>query len=475
MPLLLAILPTFVTIQLNAMKEVLMKKSLILFSLLIALLSVACQNEYAGATDCSDYDKNNQILKFMHSWYYWEDKLDDSITYTTYDNPYDLMKALRYKEGENQIDHFSYVTKKQTHDDYYSGKYYGLGYGQKYDTEKIYYVSMVYPDSPAGLAGLKRGMEIIKVNDSTPAELNENKAWNDAHKDDDDFKKKVDWTTVYGDNEEGVEVTLTVREGEGEPKELAMQKSEVHIKSVLASKIIKAGNKKVGYVAFKAFISPSPGELDEAFAPFYEEELEWLIIDMRYNGGGLLSVAEHLASLIAGRELSSKDFIKLEYNMMHSDKNSYYTFSSLKHSLSATKIAFITTRGTASASESVISGLKPYVQDLAIIGGTTYGKPVGMNPTEVCDLMVVPITFKVVNADRWGDYYHGMEPDCAAADDFTHDFGDPLEASIAEALHWLEHDKCSPATMETRSQIPVQAIDEPNSELPGFYKIMGTI
>lgn len=450
-----------------------MKKMIVLLLVLVAMIFASCQNEYAGATDCSDFDKNRQILKHMRDWYYWYETIDPSITYTTFDEPQKLLTALKYNDGAVQIDHFSYLLNKQDHDDYYAGKYYGLGYGQKTDAEGRYFISMVYPDSPAGIAGLRRGMQLLAVNGTTVIELNENKQWNADHKDDEDFIKKTDWTTVYGENELGVTVTLTVVDNETE-RDLAMQKDEVTIKSVLATTTFDIGATKVGYLAFKAFISPSSDELDVAFADFEEKGVEWLILDMRYNGGGYLSVAEHLASLIKGEDVSGKSFIKLEFNDKHFDRNSNYNFQSLSHSLSIKKIAFITTRGTASASESVISGLKPYISDMAIIGSTTYGKPVGMNATDICDMTLVPITFLVLNASRWSDYFHGMEADCAADDDFTHDFGNPDESSLKEAIQWLKNGECSPEALKVRSIAPQQQT-ELNAELPNFYRFIGTL
>lgn len=429
-----------------------MKRMIVLLCVLVALIFASCQNEYGGATNCSDFDKNRQILKFMRDWYYWYETLDPSITYSTFDDPKELMSELRYKEGETLIDHFSYVTTKQSHDDYYAGKHYGIGYSKREDNGH-YFVTLVLVGTPEEKAGLERSMELLAINGLTPPELYENQTWNSQHREDEDFEKteKTDWNTPYKEENEGKKTIITVKKTNGENVDLEMTMTPSTVSSVLLSSIIDLNSKKVGYVAFKSFISSGPDDLSEVFSEFDEQEVEWLIIDLRYNGGGYLSVAEYLASLIKGDELSGELFIKLEFNNKHLDRNSSYHFKSLAHSLATKKVAFITTRGTASASESVISGLKPYVKEMAIIGSTTYGKPVGMTPAEICDLKVVPITFHVLNASHWGDYYYGMEPTCAATDDYKHNFGDIEEASLAEALYWLQNGKCSPQEAEIRS------------------------
>ncbi len=450
-----------------------MRKIVLFLFFAVLLTATGCENTFSD--ECTDIGKNRQILSLMKNWYYWYDTIDPDISPYDYKTPQDLLNAIRYREGDTLIDHFSYVVTKKQHDDYYSGKYYGLGYGQKKDSEGNYFISMVYPDSPAGNAGLTRGMKIVTINGYTPQQMNENQEWNREHRDDENYDdiKKYDWSSMC--DEQGKEVELVTVKDSDEPATFVMHCDETHVKSVLKSAVLTQNGQSIGYLAFKAFISPSPGELDAAFAEFDKQQVTQLIVDLRYNGGGLLSVAAHLAGLIDGKELSGKEFIRLDFNKKHLDNVEVFHFPSPGHALSVKKIAFIVTRSTASASEAVISGLKPYVDDIALIGATTYGKPVGMNPMDVCDLKLVPITFKVTNADGWGDYYYGMEPDCAAEDDFTHDFGDPEEASVKEALAWLATGRCSEKSEQVRVKTMSVSHEEPNAELPVFNRVIGTL
>jgi carboxyl-terminal processing protease len=106
------------------------------------------------------------------------------------------------------------------------------------------------------------------------------------------------------------------------------------------------------------------------------------------------------------------------------------------------RLVVIATRSSASASELVINGLRPFIP-VVVIGDNTYGKPVGQYGIEFCDKVLAPVAFSLVNADGQGDYFNGIAPDCAAADDVEHDLGERDEASLAEALHYVRTGSCS--------------------------------
>src|SRR5690606_31568637 len=118
-------------------------------------------------------------------------------------------------------------------------------------------------------------------------------------------------------------------------------------------------------------------------------------LDLRYNGGGLIAVGAHLASLIAGEGAAGEAVAELEYNDKHQDENQRYLMENLANSVNVERVAVITTSASASASEMIINGLRPHV-DVATIGGTTFGKPVGQNGFEFCEEDILrPVTFNV--------------------------------------------------------------------------------
>lgn len=402
---------------------------------------------------CSVQDMSIYLLDLMWKYYLWYDKIPDNLNFLNYQTLDECYQAIMYKES----DHFSYIAKKADHDDYYNGKYYGFGYGtSRKDDNKSLYIDMVYPDSPADKAGMKRGQKILKINGKTIEEI-------DAEPD--------GWTNAYGLNEQGVEVKYVLQNRDESIIEVSVYRDEVYMKSVLKTAVIEHNGQKTGYIHFKMFINPSNDELDASFKTFKEAGITDLVLDMRYNGGGLLDTAAHLGSLIAGDIAAGRVFTRLSFNDKQQQNNSDYIFKKLENTVGIKNLMVITTRGTASASESVINGLAPFI-NVKIIGQTTYGKPVGMNSFDLCNYTIVPITFKLVNADGYGDYYEGMPADCLAEDDVLHDFGDPEETSLKEALYVLENGKCSQDS--TKLSPYIMNLRPKEIPLKGLYQITGT-
>ena len=238
----------------------------------------------------------------------------------------------------------------------------------------------------------------------------------------------------------------------------------------MASAVIDSGT-KTGYVHLRSFIQSSEKELDEIFAGFKKEKVDRLVLDLRYNGGGLVKMAEHLVNLILGSKVKGEDIIKIVYNDKHEDQNYEYKGKVLENSLDDVKqVAFIVASGTASASEMVINSLKPFV-DVVLVGKTTYGKPVGMNSKDICDQTIVPITFKYTTSEDYGDFFLGMDADCSSEDDFKHDFGDVSEDGLKTALYYLDNKKC-PEETSVRSVQKRRPVEE---LIPGELRGMGKI
>ena len=215
--------------------------------------------------------------------------------------------------------------------------------------------------------------------------------------------------------------------------------------------VINDGGKKVGYINLRTFIvSDASNQLRTAFGQFRTEGVTEFIIDFRYNGGGLVNVANTFGDLL-GRNRVSQIWSQTVLRQSKSSENSTRLFQNEVNSIQPTKIAFIGRSGTASASELVINSMIPYVDpaNLALIGADTFGKPVGQFGFDLadCDLRVRAVTFQTNNANGQGEYYSGlasvMPNTCRASDDIFTQFGDPAEASIATALSFLRGQACT--------------------------------
>ena len=100
---------------------------------------------------------------------------------------------------------------------------------------------------------------------------------------------------VFGPEQEGVSVEVTWRDLEGAQHAATMVKRKVTIPTVSQTAVLDAGGTRVGYVHFRNFVEPSVAALDTAFTQLRDGGATELVLDLRYNGGGLVSVAQHLA------------------------------------------------------------------------------------------------------------------------------------------------------------------------------------
>lgn len=262
--------------------------------------------------------------------------------------------------------------------------------------------------------------------------------------------------------------------------------------------ILNDGGKQVGYINLRTFIiADAATQLRQAYGQLAAQGITELIIDLRYNGGGLVSVADTMGDLMgAGRvgQIWSRTVLRPS----KSSQNETRTFRSEANAIAPTRIAFIATGATASASELVANSMIPYVGNgLALIGANTTGKPVGQFGFDLaaCDLRVRAVTFQTVNASDQGEYFTGLASvfpnTCRAGDDITRPLGDPAEASIATALDFLAGRSCaapitggtisvaggvdqsqrSRAGLDLPERVMVQP-DQPNAaqfEIPGLF------
>lgn len=196
-----------------------------------------------------------------------------------------------------------------------------------------------------------------------------------------------------------------------------------------------------------------------------------------------MDIAQQLASLVLTWDDTTKVCYKLTYNnLIGPEWNESFNFVRTESPLGLDRVVFITTRSSASASEVVINSLMPWI-DVKIVGDTTHGKPAGMNiwgypfpsesePKPTYKYVFAPITFEYMNSNDEGRFYDGIAPDVLAADDITHDFGDPEETSLKAAIDLLEGKKSVPAEPVRRTpiwsegtQLPTELILGPSKEI----------
>jgi len=285
---------------------------------------------------------------------------------------------------------------------------------------------------------------------------------------------------------------LRVRDTNGTTREVTVTKTDFTLPPVSSrygAVIIDDGGKKVGYLNLRGFIDPAESPLRNAFAQFKAQGIGEVIVDLRYNGGGTSAGAELLTNLLLGQRTPADVMNYRVHRPSKSNLNFTRFFAPQPQSIASTKIAFIGTGGTASASEAVMNSVLPYLGDkTALIGGNTFGKPVGTGAVDLaqCDDRLTLVTFATQNANKQGDYFDGLasrfQSTCSAQDDITRPLGDPQEAMIRAALDFLAGRPCATPISGgggitaqgagkafARELITPTAPDTVQDEVPGFF------
>lgn len=367
------------------------------------------------------------------------------------------------------------------------------------------------PNSPAselanGLAKLPRGAKIISVNGvdaingaTTQAEVDQLNA-------------------ALFPATPGITTALVVRDpGASADRTVSVTSVNLSSKPVNRTQVLNTPTGKVGYILFNTF-SPFASERDirDAIATLQSDAVTDLVLDLRYNGGGLLTVASQLSYMVAGpTRTAGKAFESLRFNASSGSFNPVTGRANTPTNFQSTGAGFtipngtplpnlnlrrvyvLSTARTCSASEAVINGLRGIDVEVVLIGGTTCGKPYGFYATDNCGETYYTIQFQGVNHVGFGDYADGFVPQnstaqfgvrvpgCSVGDDLTKELGDPTEAMLAAALGYRATGSCpAPAAAQSFTEAPANEefmrptqpleIREPRGSIFDFNRDMTT-
>lgn len=410
--------------------------------LMLAFLSVSCREDNPNP----DRYVNDWILANMRYLYYWKDEIPASPN--SNQEPAAFFESLLSAQ-----DRFSIIV-----DDYRELESALQGVTKEAGYELVLYREssgsdnvigqIVYtkPNSPATTAGLKRGDVITHINgqlltaNTFGALLGQ---INETH-------------TVTYRPFDVVNRTLGTT-----PVTLSLTTIEYAENPVYFSQVydFPAASKKVGYLMYNLFSAGTTSgstvyndQVDAVFAGFKSQGITDLVLDLRYNSGGAISAAVNLASLMARNVTANTVFVQRQYNQqvtrdIVSDAQlgpSFLVDRFVEKTQSVgsqlTRVYILTGSRTASASELVINGLKPFME-VFIIGQTTVGKNVGSilvneddNPANTWGML--PIVLKLFNSQGQSDYDNGFAPDIKDLDNSlaVYPLGDVRESMLNKAL-----------------------------------------
>jgi carboxyl-terminal processing protease len=283
------------------------------------------------------------------------------------------------------------------------------------------YVRYLEPAGPASQAGVLRGERIMSLNGRSAADIITA----------DDF-------SALTPNAAGDVLSVVLRNAAGVDRTVNLTATTFSLTPVQNGQVVRSQNgQRIGYVFVKDMISQVSSPLGSVMTSFRSQGIQQLVLDLRYNGGGLVSMGATVASYGAGNRGAGQVYTSLLYNDKQSNNNETFTFSNPGAWAGFSKVYVLAGERTCSASEQVINGLRGVGVDAVLIGDVTCGKPVGFLPRDnACGTTYSIVNFEGVNARNEGRYFNGLTPTCAVAEDFTKPLGalnDPL--LVAAAAH----------------------------------------
>ena len=432
---------------------------LILLLLFVTTVTTSCSKNDDLAVP-SELQVNDFVWKGLNQFYLWQpdapNLLDNRFNnqgdlnnyLKTFNDPINLFNTLRI---DPNIDRFSYIfSDYNTLEGLLSGttKNNGVDYGLKYKTASTTdifgWVKYIIPNSDASTKNIQRGKIFYAINGTQLTASNyKSLLANDTY------------VMNFADFDNG---NITPN-----GQSVSLTKTTLSENPVLVNTVINQGAKKIGYLVYNGFYPNFESQMNDAFASLKAQNVTHLILDLRYNSGGSIATASRLASMITG-QFNGQIFARQQWNpkmQVYWNNNNPSQFDTRFtttlgngvgiNSLNLTKVIVLTSKGTASASELVINGLKPYLQ-VVQIGDVTVGKNVGSitlydspnfgssgrNPNHKYAMQ--PIVLKTVNASGFGDYQTGLVPTTLQVEDIGNlgILGDSSEPLLQTALNYIQ-------------------------------------
>lgn len=418
---------------------------------LVVLVAWGCEPKDDPTPIIPGQEVKEAIFATMNEWYFWNQELPATVDFSAFASNEDLLNAITFKP----LDRFSYLTTQEEFNNSFVGRNAGHGFGFAFTADEKLYISFVFDESPAGKDGWKRGWEITQINGKPIADYKTSTGGYD-------FK--------LGASDPGITNSFTFKLPDGTTTTRSNIKAEYQSNSVLEQKVFDAGGKKVGYWAYQSFkatagLNPTrSAEVTSSMEFFQSQGIQDLIIDLRYNGGGSVAVAEQISNYLIQASNSGKLMYTNKLNSTKTSQNTSKNFTKIG-ALNLSRVIFITSRGSASASELIINNLDPYL-DVILIGDNTFGKPVGSFPLSGFNRILkdnnvelVPITFATANAQGKAEYFEGFPANFSVGDSPQFAWGDPKDLRLAAALQYVQNGNISGRMMDSYYKPKWEMID----------------
>lgn len=407
---------------------------------------------------CTVSDEQRFIRAYLDETYLWYREIpavDATLHANVLSYFYALLVSTPDASGQPR-DRFSYVISSRDADALATGLSVGYGVEWRQDELGRQRVAYVTAGSPADAAGLRRGGQLVQLQASNIESWypNAEGAWRQF---------------LYSDTPGGAARSITLHAR-------AVQEDPVPVTKVLSS----AQGRRIGYLLFNDHALGAQDRLIDAVRSLQTQGVDDLVLDMRYNSGGYLYVAQTLASMISGAQANGQVFEALHFNDKRAADSaanifrftgtlergeSIYTPGYGLPRLNLRRVYLLSGTDTCSASESVINGLRGIDIEVILVGSRTCGKPYGFRRKNNCGHAYHAVEFSGSNAKGYADYASGFAPSCGSSDDFSQALGAAQEGQLATALHHIEQGRC-PGAAALAASLPPRSIPDNGSVLP---------
>lgn len=403
--------------------------------------------------------EKNFLRSWSHETYLWFEDLPDlnpSSALTPQEYFLRLVSDKKTASGAYK-DNFHWYEPTEAAEAWSAGISYGYGLNLKInrnDTLSIH-VAYVEQGSPAANKNIKRGTKIVAIDGQNVTSMPTNKI-NEALR-----PPRVNAVHEFELQEPGITGT----------RKVILESAALPTESVSIAKAINHNGSQVAYLQYNTFIPDSQDKWVDAVNSLNAAGVSDLVLDLRYNGGGYITVAAQVGYMIAGSNTTNKVFFQEVTNSKLPKEDPWGFIDTGLYglnkffplpSLNLKRVYVLSTDSTCSASELVINSLRGIGVSVYLIGDSTCGKPYGYVPTPNCGTTYYTIQLKSVNALGFGEYSDGFIPSssdngldrikgCKVVDNLKHELGDPNEALLAAALHLRATGSC-PTTVNGRQQ-----------------------
>jgi len=397
---------------------------------------------YALPRSCELEDMRSWVYDNMKDYYLFYDQVDPNVALQEFDDLDTLVRQLRVQP----FDSFSNISDEAGYTARFTeGETFDFGWRLQRNQQNEFFLKLVEKYSPLANAGIERGDQLLSINGIPMAEFIQ--------------QTSAQISAVLGIEDERVTIDLSIRKSAGDTVDVSVIKSTYPLDTVLDTQVIDHNGTQVGYLHFYQFIDTSAAELLTAFTKLEAANVSELVLDLRYNSGGRVVIANELASYIAGNGKTDKPFATYRPNDKFADNAISINFVNQAQALDLNRVFILQSAETCSASELVVNGLRPFM-DVITVGATTCGKPYASNARAACGKVMSALELESTNADGAGGYYDGINADCLVSENVSLPLGSPSEPLFKAALDYASIGTCNSLAARTRAPaelpLPVQ-------------------